>query len=121
VIPGAAAGLGGIVLSSILNSGQPTAAVGLALDVIVAAILGGASLTGGRGSVFGTLIGALIVGSLHNGLNLLGVQPFWQTIVQGRILVGATGPDALVQRRRARPHGFAALPRGARRTREAET
>jgi ribose transport system permease protein len=121
VISGAAAGLGGIVLTSLLNSGQPTAGVGLEFDVIVAAILGGTSLTGGQGSVFGTLIGALIVGSLNNGLNLLGVQTFWQTIVQGCILVVAVGLDALVQRRRGRPYRLAALGRGRMRTREAET
>jgi putative xylitol transport system permease protein len=102
VISGAAAGLGGIVLTSILNSGQPTAGVGLEFDVIVAAILGGTSLTGGQGNVVGTLIGALIVGTVNNGLNLLGVQTFWQTIVQGLILVGAVALDVLVQRRRGR-------------------
>ena len=111
VISGAAAGIGGIVLSSILNSGQPTAGAGLEFDVIVAAILGGTSLTGGQGSVFGTLIGALIVGTLNNGLNLLGVQSFWQTIVQGLILVGAVALDALVQKRRGRRYRFAVAGR----------
>ena len=102
VLSGAAAGIGGIVLSSILNSGQPTAGTGLEFDVIVAAILGGTSLTGGQGSVLGTLVGAMIVGTVNNGLNLLGVQSFWQSIVQGLILVGAVALDALVQRRRGR-------------------
>ena len=111
VISGAAAGIGGIVLGSILNSGQPTAGVGLEFDVIVAAILGGTSLTGGQGSVFGTLIGALIVGTLNNGLNLLGVQSFWQTIVQGLILVGAVALDALVQKRRGRSYRVAVIGR----------
>ena len=111
VISGAAAGLGGIVLSSILNSGQPTAGVGLEFDVIVAAILGGTSLTGGQGSVFGTLIGALIIGTVNNGLNLLGVQTFWQTIVQGVILVLAVALDVLVQRRRGRRFTVAAVRR----------
>lgn len=111
VISGAAAGIGGIVLGSILNSGQPTAGVGLEFDVIVAAILGGTSLTGGQGSVFGTLIGALIVGTLNNGLNLLGVQSFWQTIVQGLILVGAVALDALVQKQRGRSYRLAVVGR----------
>jgi ribose transport system permease protein len=111
VISGAAAGLGGIVLTSILNSGQPTAGAGLEFDVIVAAILGGTSLTGGQGSVIGTLIGALIIGTVNNGLNLLGVQTFWQTIVQGLILVGAVGLDLLVQRRRGRRYTIGALRR----------
>ena len=112
VISGAAAGLGGIVLTSILNSGQPTAGVGLEFDVIVAAILGGTSLTGGQGSVVGTLIGAMIVGTVNNGLNLLGVQTFWQTIVQGLILVVAVGLDVLVQRRRGRRYRIQALRTG---------
>jgi ribose transport system permease protein len=116
VISGAAAGIGGIVLTSILNSGQPTAGSGLEFDVIVAAILGGTSLTGGQGSVFGTLIGALIVGTLNNGLNLLGVQSFWQTIVQGLILVGAVALDALVQKRRGRSYRFAVVGRRQPRT-----
>lgn len=111
VISGAAAGIGGIVLGSILNSGQPTAGVGLEFDVIVAAILGGTSLTGGQGSVFGTLVGALIVGTLNNGLNLLGVQSFWQTIVQGVILVAAVALDVLVQKRRGRSYRLAVAGR----------
>jgi ribose transport system permease protein len=109
VISGAAAGLGGILLTSQLNSGQPTAGTGLEFDVIVAAILGGTSLSGGEGSVFGTLIGALIVGTVNNGLNLLGVQTFWQTVVQGLILVIAVGLDTLVRRRRGSTVRIAAL------------
>ena len=121
VLSGAAAGIGGIVLSSILNSGQPTAGTGLEFDVIVAAILGGTSLTGGQGSVLGTLVGALIVGTVNNGLNLLGVQSFWQSIVQGLILVGAVGLDALVQRRRGRRYRIAVATQPLRRSKEAET
>jgi ribose transport system permease protein len=120
VISGAAAGVGGIVLSSILNSGQPTAGTGLEFDVIVAAILGGTSLSGGQGSVLGTLVGALIVGTVNNGLNLLGVQSFWQSIVQGLILVGAVALDALVQRRRGRRYRIAVAAQPLRRAREAE-
>jgi ribose transport system permease protein len=120
VISGAAAGVGGIVLSSILNSGQPTAGTGLEFDVIVAAILGGTSLTGGQGSVIGTLIGALIIGTVNNGLNLLGVQSFWQSIVQGLILVGAVALDALVQRRRGRRFRVAVATQPLRRPRGAE-
>lgn len=120
VISGAAAGVGGIVLSSILNSGQPTAGTGLEFDVIVAAILGGTSLSGGQGSVLGTLVGAMIVGTVNNGLNLLGVQSFWQSIVQGLILVGAVALDALVQRRRGRRYRIAVAAQPLRRSRRAE-
>lgn len=121
VISGAAAGIGGIVLSSLLNSGQPTAGTGLEFDVIVAAILGGTSLSGGEGSVLGTLVGALIVGTVNNGLNLLGVQSFWQSIVQGLILVGAVALDALVQRRRGRRYRISVATQPIRRTREADS
>ena len=71
--------------------------VGLEFDVIVAAILGGVSLAGGEGSVIGTLIGALILGVISNGLNILGVDPFWQTILQGVILVVAVSIDIVLQ------------------------
>ena len=87
--------------------------------MIVAAILGGTSLTGGQGSVLGTLVGALIVGTVNNGLNLLGVQSFWQSIVQGLILVGAVALDALVQRRRGRPLSDRRRHPAARRSRRA--
>ncbi len=109
VLAGATAGLGGIIISSRLNSGQPTAAQGLEFDVIVAAVLGGTSLAGGEGRVVGTLIGALIVGVVNNGLNLLGVETFWQTIVQGVILVIAVGIDALIRRQRGQRPTIAAL------------
>jgi ribose/xylose/arabinose/galactoside ABC-type transport system permease subunit len=97
VLSGTMAGLGGILISSRLSSGQPTAASGLEFDVIVAAILGGVSLAGGEGSVIGTLIGALILGVISNGLNILGVEPFWQTILQGVILVVAVSIDIVLR------------------------
>lgn len=97
VLSGAMAGFGGVILSSRLSSGQPTAGIGLEFDVIVAAILGGTSLLGGEGTVIGTAIGALIIGVLNNGLNLLGVATFWQQVVQGLILVAAVGADILLR------------------------
>lgn len=97
VLSGIMAGVGGIILSSRLDSGHPQAALGLEFDVIVAAILGGTSLMGGEGTVIGTAIGALIVGVLNNGLNLIGVSTFWQQVVQGVILVTAVGIDILLR------------------------
>ncbi len=84
---GALAGLGGIMLTSRLDSAQPTAAVGWELDVIAAVILGGTSLYGGRGSVAKTLVGAIILQIISNGLNLLGVQAYWQQITKGAIIL----------------------------------
>jgi ribose transport system permease protein len=93
VLVGVTAGLGGVIVSSRLNSGQPTAGAGFEFDVIVAAVLGGTSLAGGEGTVLKTLVGALIIGVLGNGLNLLGVGIFWQTVVQGTVLVLAVAVD----------------------------
>ncbi|WBU37480.1 ABC transporter permease [Homoserinibacter sp. YIM 151385] len=103
-IAGALAGLGGLVLTSRLNSAQPTAGSGLELDVIAAVVIGGTSLSGGVGTVIGTLIGALIIGVLRNGLNLLDVSSFWQQVVIGAVIAGAVMVDTLGRRaRRRRP------------------
>lgn len=93
VLVGVTAGIGGVILSSRLNSGQPTAGAGFEFDVIVAAVLGGTSLAGGEGTVLKTLVGALIIGVLANGMNLLGVGIFWQTVVQGVVLIAAVAVD----------------------------
>lgn len=101
-IAGALAGLGGLVLTSRLNSAQPTAGAGLELDVIAAVVIGGTSLSGGVGTVIGTLIGALIIGVLRNGLNLLDVSSFWQQVVIGVVIAGAVMVDTLGRRRSRR-------------------
>ena len=77
----------GLILTSRLNSAQPNAGVTYELDAIAAVVLGGTSLMGGRGWVFGTLIGALIIGVLNNGLNLLNVSPFFQQVVKGGVIL----------------------------------
>ncbi|SHH56927.1 ABC transporter permease [Thermosipho atlanticus] len=76
-----------IILTSRLNSAQPTFGTGYELDAIAAVVLGGASLAGGKGSVVGTLFGALIMGILNNGLNLLNVSPFYQQGVKGIVIL----------------------------------
>ena len=78
--------LAGAILTSRLNSAQPTAGTSYELDAIAAVVLGGTSLTGGRGRIVGTLIGALIIGILNNGLNLLGVSSFYQMVVKGIVI-----------------------------------
>ena len=93
------AGLAGVLLSSRLRSGQVNVGVGFEFDVIVATVLGGTALAGGEGTVIGTVIGALIVGVLKNGLNLLGVPAFWQTVAQGVVLVLAVALDVLLRQR----------------------
>jgi inositol transport system permease protein len=86
-IAGLLSGLAGLVLSSRIGSGQPGLAVGIELDAIAAAVIGGTSLSGGIGTIWGTIIGALIIGVLNNGLDLLNVSAYWQTIVKGSIIV----------------------------------
>ncbi len=76
-----------MILTSRLNSAQPTAGTMYELDAIAAVVLGGTSLTGGRGWIVGTLIGALIIGVLNNGLNLLGVSSFFQQVVKGSVIL----------------------------------
>jgi ribose transport system permease protein len=96
---GVLSALGGLVLTARLNSIQPTAGAGAELDVIAAVVIGGASLSGGQGSVSGTLIGALIIGVLRNGLNLLNVSSFWQQVVIGAVIAIAVMTDTLRRRR----------------------
>lgn len=86
-LTGLLAGLAGLVLSSRIGSGQPGLAVGYELDAIAAAVIGGTSLSGGIGTIWGTIVGALIIGVLNNGLDLLNVSAYWQTIVKGSIIV----------------------------------
>lgn len=86
-LAGLLAALAGAILTSRLNSAQPTAGTSYELDAIAAVVLGGTSLSGGRGLIVGTLIGALIIGTLNNGLNLLGVSSFFQMVVKGVVIL----------------------------------
>ncbi|MFB5267646.1 ribose ABC transporter permease RbsC [Paenibacillus enshidis] len=92
-LAGLLAGLAGAILTSRLDSAQPTAGTSYELDAIAAVVLGGTSLSGGRGRIVGTLIGALIIGALNNGLNLLGVSSFYQLVVKGIVIVIAVLMD----------------------------
>jgi ribose transport system permease protein len=89
VVCGATAALAGLVLTARVGSARPSAAATFELDVITAVILGGASLSGGRGTLWGTLIGLLLIGVINNGLILAQVPAFWQQVVKGGILLSA--------------------------------
>lgn len=93
VISGLASAIGGILLASRLYSSQPNVATGYELDAIAAAVLGGTSLSGGYGTVIGTLIGAIIMGVINNGMNLMGLPYFYQQIVKGFIILAAVYLD----------------------------
>ena len=86
-ISGLMAAVAGIIITSRLNSAQPTAGNAYEMDAIASVVLGGTSLSGGRGRLVGTLIGALIIGTLNNGLNLLGVSSFYQQVVKGVVII----------------------------------
>lgn len=86
-IGAALAALGGIIVTSRLDSAQPNAGMSYELDAIAAVVIGGTSLNGGKGTVWGTVIGAVIIGILNNGLVLLNVSPFWQQIVKGFVIL----------------------------------
>ena len=85
--------MAGAILTSRLNSAQPTAGTGYELDAIAAVVLGGTSLSGGKGRIFGTIIGALIIGTLNNGLNILNVSSFYQQVVKGIVILLAVLMD----------------------------
>ncbi|MEH7549814.1 ribose ABC transporter membrane protein [Neobacillus bataviensis] len=87
VISGVMSALAGIILTSRLSSSQPTAGSGFELDAIAAVVIGGTSLAGGRGRLFGTFIGVLIIGVLNNGLNIIGVSAFYQQFIKGLVIL----------------------------------
>ncbi|MCZ2149831.1 MAG: ABC transporter permease [Bryobacterales bacterium] len=101
-ICGALTGLGGMIEASRLMTGQPTAGQGYELQAIAAVVIGGGSLRGGEGSVVGTLIGALIMGLLANGSDLLGISPYVQQAIIGAVIILAVSFDELRKRKMTR-------------------
>ncbi len=98
-LSGLAASWAGIVLASRMASGQPATGVGYEADAVAAAVLGGTSMTGGAGKVGGMVLGALLIGMLNNGLNLLGVNSFWQYVVKGTVILVAVYIDIFRKRK----------------------
>lgn len=99
VLSGSICGIAGLLIASRLNSAQPALGQGYELDAIAAVVIGGTSLSGGRGTVLGTLIGALIISVLANGLRILSVAQEWQTVVTGTIIILAVYADILRRRK----------------------
>ena len=94
-------GLAGVLIAARLNSAQPSLGMGYELDAIAAAVIGGTSLSGGEGTILGTVIGAFIISTLTNGLRILSVPQEWQTVVTGTIVVLAVYLDIIRRRRQA--------------------
>lgn len=94
-VSGLTAALGAIILTSRLNAGESIAGIGYELDVIASVVIGGTSLMGGRGSVWGTIAGALLIGIINNWMNLMIIPSYWQMVVKGSIIVGAALLDRL--------------------------
>jgi ribose/xylose/arabinose/galactoside ABC-type transport system permease subunit len=100
-ICGACAGLGGVILASRINAGQPVSGQGSELDAIAAVVIGGTSLSGGVGSVIGTIVGALIIGVINNGLNLMEVSSYWQQVFKGVIIAAAVVIDIWTNKKKS--------------------
>jgi len=94
------AGVAGVLIAARLNSAQPSLGFGYELDAIAAAVIGGTSLSGGEGTILGTVIGAFIISTLTNGLRILSVPQEWQTVVTGAIVILAVYLDIVRRRRR---------------------
>ncbi len=97
-LAGAFSGLGGVVIAARLNSAQPSLGQGYELDAIAAAVIGGTSLSGGEGSILGTVIGAFIISTLTNGLRIMSVPQEWQTVITGAIVIVAVYLDIIRRR-----------------------
>ena len=94
-LAGGLAAVAGLIVTSRLDSAQPNAGTGYELDSIAAVVIGGTSLSGGRGSIWGTVIGCMIIGVLNSGLVLLDVSPFWQQVVKGGVILLAVAIDRI--------------------------
>jgi len=94
-LSGTLSAVAGLIMTSRLDSAQPNAGTGYELDSIAAVVIGGTSLSGGRGTIFGTIIGCLIIGVLNSGLVLLNVSPFWQQVVKGGVILVAVAIDRM--------------------------
>jgi ribose/xylose/arabinose/galactoside ABC-type transport system permease subunit len=95
MISGILAGLAGVILTSRVTSGLAAGGDGYEVDAIAAAVIGGNSLSGGRGRLWGTIIGFLIMGVMNNGLDMMAVSSYWQLIIKGMIIIGAVMLDSL--------------------------
>ncbi|GMO23498.1 MAG: ribose ABC transporter permease [Termitinemataceae bacterium] len=100
VISGICCGIAGIIMTSRINASQPNSGIGYETDAIAACVIGGTSFAGGIGTIPGTIIGIIIIGLIYNGMNLLGISSYWQTIMKGLLIVVAVMLDMLLHRKK---------------------
>lgn len=98
-LAGAFTGIAGVIMASRLNSAQPALGQGYELEAIAAVVIGGTSLSGGKGTIIGTVIGALIMSVLTNGLRIMSIPQEWQTVVVGLVIILAVYMDILRRRK----------------------
>lgn len=101
-ISGFCAALAGLVLLGRVNSGQPKAGDGYEMDIITATVMGGVTLTGGEGNIVFVIFGVLVIGTLSNGMTMMGVNDYWQRVAKGIVLLLAVGFDRYMQKRKAK-------------------
>lgn len=101
VIMGVCAGISGVILTSRINAAQPNIGVGYETDAIAACVIGGTSFSGGVSTIPGTIIGIIIIGVIYNGMNLLKIDSYYQTVTKGVLIIGAVMLDMFINRRRA--------------------
>ncbi len=100
IISGFCAGVAGIIMTARINAAQPNIGIGYETDAIAACVIGGTSFAGGISTIPGTLVGIIIIGLIYNGMNLLGISSYWQTICKGLIIIGAVMLDTIINKKR---------------------
>lgn len=100
IISGVCCGIAGIIMTSRINAAQPNIGVGYETDAIAACVIGGTSFAGGVATIPGTVVGIIIIGLIYNGMNLIGISSYWQTITKGLLIIGAVMVDMFMNKRR---------------------
>lgn len=100
ILMGFCAGVAGVIMCSRISAGQPNVGAGYETDAIAACVIGGTSFAGGISTIPGTVIGILIIGVIYNGMNLLRINTYWQTIAKGLLIIGAVMLDKAMTKRR---------------------
>ena len=100
LISGLCAGVAGIIMTARINAAQPNIGIGYETDAIAACVIGGTSFAGGISTIPGTLVGIIIIGLIYNGMNLVGISSYWQTICKGLLIIGAVMIDTMLNKRK---------------------